>query len=329
MHRRFGRLGHPKILGLLALTILFVLPLIAGPAAAAAPAMGSSSVTATEQWDGSPASWALGVVIPEGSGLEGGGALKWQSVTNVTAVVQLPDIIRPDRPVYAVLSAMTANGSVLQLATGIYTNSTSWFVYSELVTNVESSVPTYHLLHNSSLLQIAPSSILAVSLFQSPSGRWEYKVVDEGSGLSTSGLFPSGIAPQLKEGGQEVFALESYSTQNATFAHMGNLTLRSVFLGGRRVASGPYEYSDWSPSHDPLFAVGTSGANPPVFVSLQCTDEGAWVWSYDDPSASTAPAPQVGGPSGEYLMALLLVGGLAVAAVSFWLFHAGLLKVGA
>jgi hypothetical protein len=85
-------------------------------------------------------------------------------------------------------------------------------------------------------------------------------------------------------GDQEVFALESYSTSNAVFAHMGDMILKTLDIDGRKVSGGWYPYGSWDPSHKPLFVVG--GLSPPSYISLGESENKTLEWSYEQWSTS-------------------------------------------
>lgn len=227
-----------------------------------------------------PTSWALGVVVPEGAALEEGGSLHWGHVTNVTATVVLPNIKFPDRIVYALVSVMTADESVLQVGVGIYPGSGTWLVYSNLVTNVWSAPPTYKWILNASGPQMAPNSSVLISIYRPRAGPWSLRVLETGTGSSVDKTFPTGIAPSLKAGDQEVFAFESYSRSASTFRDMGNLTLESLLVDGESVSGGFYSYGDWDSVHNPLFAVGSTGSALPDFISFRLGGDCAAVWGY-------------------------------------------------
>lgn len=229
---------------------------------------------------GFPASsWALGVVVPEGAVMTGGGVLHWEEVGNVTALLTLPLIGAPDLPVYAVVSLMMKDESVLQVAAGIPHNGTTWSVYADYDRDAGSVSPTYEQVLNSSQPQMSPGASVLISIFRSSAGVWSLKVEDVKSGAVVTKAFPAS-APALKRGDQEVFALESYSKNQTTFQNMGHLSLNALFIDGESVGGGLYPYGDWSPNHDPLFVVGSLGTSPPLFISLVLGTSLA-VWSFD------------------------------------------------
>jgi hypothetical protein len=226
------------------------------------------------------ASWALGLVAPEGAGLQLGGNLRWEEVNNVTALVVLPNISAPQRIVYVVMSVMTSDGSVLQAAAGTYPNTTGWLAYSWFIPSAQSMTLTYTWVLNASVPRMAPDSRASISIFFHDGG-WNLKVEDVDTGSSVERSFPGGIATSLESGDQEVFALESYTREATTFQYMGNLTLVSLMVNGQRVTSGFYSYSDWNIGRNPVFVVGSAGSSVPAFISLESGTNGSIVWSYN------------------------------------------------
>lgn len=200
-------------------------------------------------------------------------------MNNVTAEVTLPNITAPDRNVYAVVSVMTDDGSVLQAAAGALPNRSVWLAFGWLVPGVDLPEPTYSWILNASEPAMAPGADISISIYLK-SATWNLRVSDFASGTWTERAFPQGIATTLKPGDQEVFALESYSISGGTFRYMGNLTLQSLLLNGQKLESGYYSYSQWDPAHSPLFVVGSSGTNAPSFISLEEAADGSLVWNY-------------------------------------------------
>jgi hypothetical protein len=224
-------------------------------------------------------SWALGVVVPEGAGLQGGGSVRWEGVTNVTAAVTLPNITLPDGIIYAVLSVMTSDGAVLQAAAGISPNGSAWLVYAWSITVSDSAQFVYRWVLNGSEPEMSPDANVSISIFEADR-LWGLQVLDEDTGSSVTEQFPPGVASTLRAGDQEVFALESYSRTGATFQDMDNLTLRSLSLNGQRVVSGTYTYGEWDPDHNPVFVVGSSGSSPPPFIYIGKTAGSSYFWDY-------------------------------------------------
>ena len=117
--------------------------------------------------------------------------------------MHLPEMTRPDKPVYAVLSAMAADGSVLQVATGLYSNSSSWRCFADLVTSVGSTSQAYQQLLNESEPSILPNATVSISIFSSPSGQWNLAVTAPATDSRVVEAFPSAVGESLKAGDQE------------------------------------------------------------------------------------------------------------------------------
>ena len=260
-------------------------------------------------------SWAIGVVVPEGTQMVGGGSVSWGGTTNVTVSLALPDIDSPDGIVYAILSVMTSDGSVLQAAAGALPNGTGWLGFAWSVQGASSLKPSYQWVLNASGPEMSPLSNVSISIFRT-SGLWDFRVSDADTGSSVEKAFPSGPAPALRVGDQEVFALESYSRTSATFRDMGNLTLYSILLDGNKVTGGCYLYSGWDPVHNPLFVVGSSGSSPPTFINAGEGPAGSFFWDFagvwgvqDGTFASLA----------EIVVVVGVAGALTLGGVGFWL----------
>jgi hypothetical protein len=303
-------LSHDLSLRLASLLVLSLL-VMSSPAGALTTG-GQSSSQGNLRMGGFPStSWALGVVVPQGAGLGGGGSLRWEEVTNLTCLATLPFVSDPGGIVYAVLSAMAGDGAVMQVAAGIYPNSTLWRAFSWYVEGVQSSQPSYRWILNSSGPAMSPDDRITLSIYRS-SDHWNLSVIDTSTGGAVVGSFPSGSQSSLKVGDQEVFALESYSRDAGDFAQMGNLTLDGVYAGGARVSSGFYVYGSWDPTHNPVFVVGSSGTSPPIFISITPESGGAFAWSYSDPWSGYVS------PVGPGPLATVLVVAVAVAVASVW-----------
>lgn len=296
-------------LGVVALSLCLFL-LSTTSLAAVGPTNGTASQGAAVGWGYPTNSWGLGVVVPEGASLQGGTKLLWEEVGNVTAMVTLPNIIHPDGIVYAVLSLMAEDGSVLQVAAGVYPNSSSWLAYSWYIGNIGTIPLSYTWILNSSEPRMTTGDLVSMSIFRSQ-GAWRLEVADLATGGSVERPFPS-AAPSLRVGDQEVFAFESYSRTAATFQNMGNLTLNSLLVDGQRVVGGFYSYAVWDPNRNPVFAVGGSGTSPPDFIFLQQPVAGTFVWGYSGSWEGTGAASV--GMVGAGVLALLI--GAALAAVA-------------
>ena len=73
--------------------------------------------------------------------------------------------------------------------------------------------------------------------------------------------------------------------------NMGNLTLDTLSVNGRRVSGGWYPYGSWDTSHKPLFVVG--GLEPPFYISLQQSGSTTFTWSYNEWETPEQPPPQI------------------------------------
>ena len=261
-------------------------------------------------------SWAIGVVVPEGAGLLGGENVHWEGVSNVTASLVLPDISSPDGRVYAILSVMTSDGSVLQAAAGALPNGTGWLGFAWLVNGAGSGAPTYVWVLNASEPAMSPRANVSISIFRS-SGVWSLSLTDLDTGSRAATTFPAGPAPALKQGDQEVFAFESYSRTQGTFRGMGNLTLNSLWLDGYMVVSGCYLYADWDMVHNPLFVVGSSGSSPPSFIYAKEGPSGSYLWSYGGVWVVQDNAASI---VAQLLEVVGVAGALCLGAVGIWFF---------
>jgi len=254
-------------------------------------------------------SWGFGIVVPDGSALSGGGNVDWGSVTNVTAVIQIPDITNVSAPTYAVMSLMTQDGAVLQTAFGIYPDNVSWLVYSMFIENINQIPQHYTWVINSSAPAAEPGDMVTISIYQSPQRAWSFKAANLNTSLSIQRVFGANSSKPPKLGDQEVFALESYASDSQTFQNMGNMTLHSLFVDGRRVTSGWYPFSDWDMLHNPLFVVG--GAAPPFFMGISALNNGKAIWYY----AGTWNGSGEAGEIGPLLVAMVILTGAALTGV--------------
>ena len=216
----------------------------------------------------------------------------WEKAKNVTAVVTLPSFDQTDNTIYAIVSVMAGDGSVLQVAAGINPNMTHWLAYGFLISKLEANPQNYTWVLNSSKPEMDPSATVVLSIYLS-SNVWNYRLQNANTNASIWGEFSSSVRPTLKAGDQEVFALESYSNSQGTFENMGNFVLDSLLVDGRRVVKGWYPYGDWDGAHNPLFVVG--GLSPPPFLFIQRFDNNTIVWSYDEWNGSeqTLPAESI------------------------------------
>jgi hypothetical protein len=95
-------------------------------------------------------SWGIGVVIPENSRFTDGSRLSWAKVSNVSLEITLPNITFSDYPTLAVESLMAADGSVMQIAVGIYPGNSKWLGYGWFIANVGAYPQSYDWILNSS-----------------------------------------------------------------------------------------------------------------------------------------------------------------------------------
>ena len=255
-------------------------------------------------------SWGLGIVVPDGSQFADGSSLSWEDAREVKVLVQLPRIEYTDNTIYAIVSAMVQDGSVLQIAAGINPNMTSWLAYAFFAPDAQSQ--NYALVLNSSKPEMANGDWISLSIYLS-AGHWNYQVDDIRTHESVQGRFMFNVTPSFKTGDQEIFALESYTRSNIVFAHMATLVLSSLLIDGMRVVKGWYYYGDWDSSHNPLFVVG--GLNPPPFISVRGWGNSTVEWSYFEWTGSEQAFPY---SWSLMIMALLAVAGaITVSAVFF------------
>jgi hypothetical protein len=184
-----------------------------------------------------------------------------------------------DAPTLAVESVMAQDGAILQVAAGLYPNQTTWLAYGWYIRNLQAYPQTYDWVLNSSKPEMGTANWVSLSIYFS-SGHWRYRVEDLSTHDSIGGEYAFDVPPALKVGDQEVFAFESYSTSNVVFANMGNLTLKSLDVDGRKVSSGWYPYGSWDTTHKPLFVVG--GLNPPAYISLGESENMTLEWGYQE-----------------------------------------------
>jgi hypothetical protein len=221
--------------------------------------------------------WGLGVVVPENARFRDGGHLSWENATAVSIVIRLPNIRFTDYPTLAVESMMAADGSVMQVAAGIYPNYTTWLAYGWYIQDVQTYPQTYEWVLNSSRPEMSANDLVSLSIYLSL-GRWQYRIEDLSTHQAAVGDYAFNVPPTLKAGDQEVFAFESYSTSNVVFAHMGNLTLHTLSINGHQIGRDWYVYGSGGTDHNPLFVVG--GRNPPAYISMQEAKDATLVWGY-------------------------------------------------
>jgi hypothetical protein len=234
-------------------------------------------VTVNGQSGYSSGSWAIGVVIPENSELSNGELVNWNDVSNVSAVFNLPNISSTDSTIYVIMSLMTENGSIIQLAAGLYPNMSYWHTYAMYVLNPNSYPQIYKHISISDDNFMLANDLISMSMYFS-NGRWQFRVNDLTRGTSTVSCFNASLPAELKDGDQYVFALESYSYNSSVFRSMNSMTLYGLFINGERVSGGWYLYTTWNNQNFPLFIVG--GSTPPGFITANFSGNGTVTWSY-------------------------------------------------
>ncbi|MDA4124534.1 MAG: hypothetical protein OK438_03680 [Thaumarchaeota archaeon] len=263
----------------------------------------------------SGASWGVGVVVPDGAGLSGGAAVSWASTRNLTAVVQIPSLVNVTAVTYAIVSLMTQDGFVLQAAVGVYPGNSTWLAYSMFIAEVKANPQTYHWVLNSSLPRMYPGDKVAISIFLSQTEGWSFMVRNLDRGSMVQQDFGAGAVQAVRSGDQEVFALESYARDAATFEKMGNLTLVSVMLDGRDLVGGWYSYGDWDARHNPLVVVG--GATPPQFIAFTKGQNALGSWTYRGGWSGVSQEYPFGAWT---LLVVTTVAAVAIGAVAAWRF---------
>ena len=270
---------------------------------------GENSGGIRNQWQGPYSSWALGIVVPEGASLTGGGSVSWGDESNVSVIARLPNITMPDGITYVVLSVMGNDRTVYQVAAGAWPHSTSWSVYSWFIQGIDTQSPAYTWVANSTGPRMSSGDLVSMSMFIA-SPAWGYSIRDENTGAGGGGFFPATHSGAFESGDQEVFSFESYSHTASTFEYMGNLTLESISVDGKVVRSGWYTYSGWDPAHTPLFLVGSASA--PSFISFATGPQGEPVWGYSPPW--TGGSGQLG--TGPIVAACVVLGVVAASWIS-------------
>lgn len=235
------------------------------------------------------ATWALGIVVPNGAKLEDGSIIKWSEVSNITAIIRLPNITRTDHRIYIVLSAMTASGTILQVAVGLSPNNTHWLTYAMIALNISSGTNYMWRTEGSPpIMEVYHTISISIYSLKNNQGKyeWNYIVHDIITGESNSGFLVDDNSHTFMDGDQEVIALESYTKKESIFSYMGNITLYSLLLNGKKVISGWYIYDGWDWTKHPLFVVG--GATPaPQYISIS-SNNGIIYWKYEPISWSTS-----------------------------------------
>ena len=254
-------------------------------------------------------SWALGVVVPEGAALSNGQKLSWSTVVNITTSLRLPNIDQTDGPIYAVLSVMTSDGSVLQIASGLLPNATGWGTFAMWIKNPMGYPQEYETVLDAKTPAVQAGATISLSIYYS-GGAWNFESTEQGFTEPVHASLAANVPSSIKAGDQEVFALESYSSASTVFSDMGNLTVYSILLDGQRVVGGWYTYDGgWNPSHNPLYIVG--GEEPPVFMTAGSCSGGLVCLGFRSPwTGAQGLTPNIG-----LLLAIVAAAGTAVVVV--------------
>lgn len=258
-------------------------------------------------------SWGLGVVVPQSAEFENGSHLSWNTTKNVTVSVRLPDIRYTDNTIYAILSVMAKDESVLQIAAGIYPNQNNWFAYAFIIRDVRAYPQSYTWVLNSSRPEMNAGAQITLSIYLF-SDRWSYAIEDINTHERITGEYSSSVTPSMRNGDQEVFALESYSSSRNVFERMGNLSLSSILVDGQRVIKDWYYYGDWDGVHNPLFVIG--GLSPPSFISVAKVDN-TIEWSFTEWKGTEQPNPYNPFAMTMTLIVIAVVIVITIAAVVF------------
>jgi hypothetical protein len=249
------------------------------------------------------------VVVPDGAALSSGQRLSWGAVDNVTASLRLPMINQTDGAIYAVLSVMTSDGGVLQIASGLLPNATGWGTFAMWIKNPMVYPQEYETILDARTPAAQPGAAVSLSIYYS-SGTWNFETSEQGVAGALHASLGANASSAIRTGDQEVFALESYSTASEVFSGMGNLTVYSISLNGQRLAGGWYLYGGgWNPSHNPLYTVG--GEEPPVFMVAGSCSGGLVCIGFRSPWIGTqGPTPNIG-----TFLALAAAGGTVLVVV--------------
>ena len=228
------------------------------------------------QWIETKAPWALGIAFSDGTPLEGGHKLDWSKVSNITAVIKLPNITWVDNTIYLILTVMNSNEEVFQVAAGLNPGQQMWLVYAFYIRNIAEYPQTYVWVANRTQPNMFPNDRISLALYVVGDKGWGYSVSNIRTGEKTNGSFPASSVC-LKSGEQEVFALESYTSNPNVFKEMGEVVLEGVYIDGFKVEGEGYVLGGWDPFHKPLFLVG--GGSPPSFIAV-IRDKNQYKWVY-------------------------------------------------
>jgi hypothetical protein len=229
------------------------------------------------QWAEVKLPWALGLVLPDGIPLEGGTTLDWSRVSNITAVIKLPNITWTDNTIYLILSAMNCDHEVIQVAAGLNAGEQTWLIYAFYIRNMAEYPQTYIWVANRSLPRMFSNDMIRLTLYRIYGEGWGYSALNLRTGDKSTGLFPARNV-ELRSGEQEFFAFESYTSNPRVFKEMGEALLEGAYIDGFRVEVEGYVLGGWDPLHEPLFIVG--GGSPPGFIAvIRGLSQCKWIYS--------------------------------------------------
>ncbi|MEN2974378.1 MAG: hypothetical protein ABDH32_02225 [Candidatus Caldarchaeales archaeon] len=231
-------------------------------------------------------SWGLGLTIPNGSPLEGGGTVEWGKHSNITAVFSLPNINYTDNTIYLIVSIMTKGGTIIQTATGIYRNSSYWSSYFMYVTEISYKGKNYVPVRLNSTPYFSPKDKVAISIYYEdgedcPAGCWASSILNLSTGEKIDIKIVVDNSSTFMDGEQEVIALESYTYNEEVFKNMGEAVLYSILVDGNRVLGGWYVDDGQVFDRRPLFEVG--GGQVPPFISIISKENNTVAWRYSKP----------------------------------------------
>lgn len=235
---------------------------------------GLSQVSNSTSWPFQPSegssSWAMGVAVPEGSALNGSGEVVWSLVSNLSALFDVPPLNSTDGTIFLVLSAAVGN-AVIQVAAGLSPAAPAWKTYAQFIPNTGSIPLSYVWLLNGSGPTMYPGDTVRLS-FLKGADNWEGYISDLTTGRSAPVGFPEASDIPLATGDQEVFALESYTSNSTVFEKMGEVVVHSITVNEVPVTGGFYFLNGWDTVRNPLFVVGTAIA--PDFIATRSLSNG-------------------------------------------------------
>jgi hypothetical protein len=233
------------------------------------------------QWSDDYRSWALGISIGGESILENGLRLSMGSSSNITVIFTLPGILKTDNTLYCILSVMTGDGVVLQVAMGLDASRNNWVVYAMIVEGIEEKT-NYILLDKEDEVYAEPYDRILLSIYSIKMEGyfiWMYKAINFDKGLMESGQLYTSEVGTFMDGLHEVFAFESYTTNNSVLENLWGLRLIEVLVDGDRVIDGFTVSDGFDFTGEHLFVVGGT-RKVPSSVFIRMNQEGYVEWGY-------------------------------------------------